>query len=261
MVPTRNEVKSAVKDAREQSALSWPRIIGTALAAVTMTLISTRLSSVFGALLLTAIISIGSALAAEFYRVVLTVTAEGTKKVIVPAILDVESADEANDGETEIIDMEAVEEAEPSAEDQVDEQVHKRSRNPNQLVALALVFGLVSLFTIGVSYSVARSQGGDIYNNTTIENPVQKLTDEQTQKLVDLATQASKDGAPDLKTVLSNYQSLTEQNELLKKRVDSLEGSQKDQVAKLQAEIDALRQDVKNLQGGAQSGNQPPKTP
>ena len=149
-----DRLRAAIRKAQDGSNISWPRLIATALAAVTMTLLSSRLTSVFGSLMLTAVISIGSALTAEFYRVVINMTAMGTKKVVAPIISDLEPGSETSP------EPEAEEEVEERAEAE-DKAAHKGERRLSQVTVLALVFGVVSLLTVGISYAVARAQGGD----------------------------------------------------------------------------------------------------
>lgn len=269
----KSELKEVVDEARGSSSFSWPRIIATALAAVTMAVLSTRLSSIFGALMLTAVISIGSALAAEFYRVVITVTTESTKKVIVPAILDQESdeADTASEAPsskpTDAQEPDVLDAAQETTSDQsvaelshAVKQVAKGSARSNQMVMLSLIFGLVSLLTIGISYGVAKAQGGDIYNTTVETHPVQQLDDEQVNALVELATQASKEGVPDYQSLINSLTALQEENKSLTQTVEDLRTEQSSsltEIQRLQTEIDELTTKIQDLTGDEETPTTP----
>ncbi|WRS30390.1 hypothetical protein U6G28_01475 [Actinomycetaceae bacterium MB13-C1-2] len=263
-----NQLKGVVEEARESSSISWPRVIATALAAVTMAVLSTRLSSIFSALMLTAVISIGSALAAEFYRLVITVTTEGTKKVIVPAILEQEDepGEADSDGKTEADgndsaekNPESAEEVETTTEPEA-RQAKRHAHLSNQVVLLSLIFGLVSLLTIGVSYAVARAQGGDVYSTTVETHPVQELTQEQLDSLVDLATQASQEGVPDYQELNDALTALQEENAALKLTIEDLSTQNTEtlsELTKLQTEITQLQEQIEALVADQQTPTEP----
>ncbi len=260
-----SQLKGVVEEARESSSISWPRVIATALAAVTMAVLSTRLSSIFSALMLTAVISIGSALAAEFYRLVITVTTEGTKKVIVPAIME-QDEEEGPSGEAKQEDTgNANEESESTEKTKVastPEAARTKSHTylSNQVVLLALVFGVVSLLTIGISYAVAKAQGGDIYTTTVESHPVQELTQEQLDSLVELATQANQDGVPEYQSLNDTLKSLQDENAALKLTVEDLSTQNTEtlsELTKLQTEITKLQEQIEALTGNEQSPTEP----
>ena len=232
----KSSLKEAYRSARAESAISARRLIATAAAAVTMALVSSRLTSVLNSLILVAVVSIGSALVSEFYRVLLSVTAEGTKKVAETtkrAIDPLVSLGHSDDAPTEVIDLPDVEETKvqeglpvqvagtdsddvltgdadqgsdkhatgpgehetPEEPDSFESQKsrglsHAKSAiKTNPFVQLSLLFGVVALLTVGVSYAVASSQGKtDItYNYSSFrKDPLDELTTSQKQDLVEL---------------------------------------------------------------------------
>lgn len=268
MTNRKRGIRGAIDRAKQGSGISWPRILGAALAAVTMTLISARLTSVFGTLLLTGVISIGSALVAEFYRILINMTAEGTKKVVAPIINELDlplatgpgtpkdaepKSTGSDDGSGEAEPRDAADAAAEVADRAEKEQkkVAASSHRLSQFTLLALVFGVVSLGTIGVSYAVARAQGGDIYQTTTVERPIEQLDDQEKQALVDLAVQLSQQGFPDLDQVSAQIDSLTQQNESLQDTIDQLRGQQQsdaDQIAQLQQQVTELSQRLDSVE-------------
>lgn len=249
-------VVAAAKRARGESGLSWPRVIATALAAVTMAVISTRLTSVFNTLMLTGLISIGSALAAEFYRVVIKLTAEGTKKVVHEVARQTDEslspAEEDSEADSTLLDQDG-------PDDQPSEtKSSSTTLRGSQFVQLALVFGLVSLLTVGVSYLVARAQGGDVHNYTTIQRPLESLSDEEKQALIDIAVEAAKDNdggltgfQQQIATLQSQVDDLTSSNtELLATITDIREqiGTSEAKNLELETQIKQLEEQIQLLQ-------------
>lgn len=241
-----NKLRNTIKQARAGSSISWPRLIATALAAVTMTLVSARLTSVFGSLMLTGVVSICSALIAEFYRVIINLTAEGTKKVIAPIVsedglLHSDGEEDSTEGSEKAAESDQ-EDSEP--EDSEDEEPSNHRGRPSQFVQLALVFGLVSLITVGISYAVARTQGGDIYQNTFETRPTQTLSDTEKQELIDQAAQSVKDGLPDTAFWQEELDALKAENQELQTTIGELQAGLETQ----EQAITTLTDQVKELQ-------------
>ena len=321
-------IRQAVKDAAKESGISVLKILAAAAAAVTMALISSRLTSIFNSLMLVAVVSVTSALVGEFYRIFFSVAAQGTKKVakevIVPIVHPDGESDEVDLTETTVIgstglDDTVVEDA-VTVEDTAQGEVisadlttedtggdggegkgpgdlssspeetkdsrrqarRKRQKNAlrsNQFVQLSLVFGVVSLITVGVVYAVARSQGKtDItYNYTTVQkNPVEQLTPEQQQALVDMAVAATNaeteeseqdgstteqpdDVASQLEILETEVADLTQQNQDLQATIDALTAnlnSETEKTSALEERLQVLETLVSQLQGNG--GTTPP---
>ncbi len=246
------KLRESIKEAKAGSSISWPRLIATALAAVTMTLVSARLTSVFGSLMLTAVVSIGSALVAEFYRILINLTAEGTKKVIAPIVADEHGSQaDSQRGEEEPNKKED----EPEQESSTPARPHAHS---GQFVQLALVFGVVSLITVGISYGVAKSQGGDIYQNTFETYPTESLSDTEKQELVDQAVAAVKEAVPDAASFQDQLSSLQEQNEELQSALTDLQAgfeTQQETMTTLTDQVGELERELEEV-----TGQVPPET-
>ena len=257
------KLKKTIQQARAGSSISWPRLIATAMAAVTMTLVSASLTSVFGSLMLTAVVSIGSALVAEFYRVVINLTAEGTKKVIAPIVsedglLHVEGRRTEDSQEDSKEDQEDGDEDQDSGGDE-EPETHKHRGRPGQFVQLALVFGVVSLITVGISYAVASSQGGDIYQNTFETRPTQTLSDSEKQELVDQTLEILKESLPDATALQEELTSLQDQNQQLRSSLEELQAdfdSQQETIATLSDQVTQLQTQTGNP--GTETPEQPP---
>lgn len=71
---------------KEGPGLSFLKIAATALTAISMALISSRLTGFVNSLILVGLVSVGSAMMGEFYRVLLSLTSVGAKKVVLPVV-------------------------------------------------------------------------------------------------------------------------------------------------------------------------------
>lgn len=315
------QFKETFKRVRAESGLTLLKIMATALAAVTIAVISSRLTSVMNSLMLTFVISISSALINEFYRTVLTVGAEGTKAVVAPilgadgehshsattatgtpaeaaaagtsttqtvvaaaptetavqpAATSVEAATESADVDapSDVKDVAAPSDETPTAEENDaearGEDGKKRpvlltkhfwarlwdSVRHNQVVQMSILFAVVSLITLGISYSMAAGAGTTEITVNKTETTTESLTDEERQELLAEAIEASKqDGLVDgedpstmtpeeLDTeLLEDLSELRAENSQLNDAVASLQGTlqqQQAQIADLMARLEAL---------------------
>lgn len=227
----KHRFRKAWRSARAQSRLTVTQVTATSLAAITMAVVSARLTSFSSSILIVGVISAISAFASEFYRIVITASAEGTKKAVAP-ILEVESHGSGEGGgvgtagstEEDVADTVVSATAEgsdvattrvlaperpagsggadpvgtPSTEEGGAADTGKpkhpflNALRHNQLLQMSIIFLIVALITVGVSYGVARAQGKTEINNnyTTVE---QTLTEEQKQQVLDEAAQVAKE--------------------------------------------------------------------
>ena len=93
----KHRIRKTWKSITAQSRLSVPQVSATALAAITMAVVSSRLTSFSSSILIVGLISVVSALASEFYRILITSSAEKTKQVVAP-ILPVLAGEERSQG-------------------------------------------------------------------------------------------------------------------------------------------------------------------
>ena len=214
----KHRIRKTWKSITAQSRLSVPQVSATALAAITMAVVSSRLTSFSSSILIVGLISVVSALASEFYRILITSSAEKTKQVVAP-ILPVLAGEERSQGAeatadgTETAVHTDLTTTQPTLDDTVVAPVadvvtgrvtessaeagsEEQSKHPilsalfhNQVVQMSLIFLIVALITVGISYGVARAQGGDQFNSYTTNTVEQTLTDEQRQALVDETAQ------------------------------------------------------------------------
>ena len=280
----RHRLRNAWKSLSEQSRLSVPQLIATALAAITMAVVSSRLTSFSSSILIVGLISVVSALSSEFYRIVVTASAEKTKEVVAPVIGVATSRSTGNDttvvalDETVVApktDGEGVAGADgedrgghADEDDHAGAGTHEKARPVasallhNQVVQMSFVFLLVALITVGVSYMVARAQGGDEFNTyTTVE---QTLSDEEKQALVDEAAQkaqaeasqqqdSQEDQTPEVtepqpgeeqdQDLAAQVEALQRENAALQDALDSLSANlaaEQDQISDLLARLEAL---------------------
>lgn len=303
----RDSFKETFKRVRAESGLNILRILATALAAVTMAVISSRLTTVMNSLILTGVVSIGSALVNEFYRTVLTVGAERTKTVVAPIIGAEEAHKHAAASEDETQVLPAVQEtsqttqvhqadpvgvgtratetaettatkstvgetgaretavsgtaASAAATSEASEPQHEVSKakmiwermRHNQVVQMSLIFAIVSLITLGVSYTMAAKAGGTEVkvNRTEIS---QSLSEEDKQALVDRAVDAAKGkGGQDVEGDKGtqpdpNEQTETDQPTVNLDDLDSTEQMLEAQITELQNENAALQGTIADLQ-------------
>lgn len=322
---------------RSRTRLSIPQLIATALAAITMAVVSSQLSSFSSSILIAGLIAVVSAVSSEFYRILIATGAEKTKEVVAPVFS--EGARRPDSGETPDTTETVMSNATVAADDTVvsagtvvstaasspteqtpvaltgehgssasadeDETAGEPSGESsagfsgesdgestsgtakkgrprkkvgsalvsalrhNQVVQMSLVFFLVALVTVGVSYAVARAQGGGSY--TTFTTVQQSLSDEEKQALLDEAaaqtgsgetaeeipgdvpapTEDADDGSPEEpeggdepdSQLAEEVARLQRENEELRNSIDDLAASldgEQDTITELLARLDAL---------------------
>lgn len=260
----KHRIRKAWRSMLAQSRLTVTQIAATSLAAITMAIVSARLTSFSSSILIVGVISAISAMSSEFYRIVITASAEGTKKAVAP-ILEAESHEASGEGEgdgvgepqthaeaTTVVEPGAhlgetpsTKESEATGAENVPSdstEVDGKRKHPllnallhNQLMQMSVIFLIVALITVGVSYGVARAQGKTEINNsyTTVE---QSLTEEQKQQLLDEATQAVKDQV-----------ALADTNQQATDQSATEQPADPTQSEAVQAELDALKTDNEEL--------------
>lgn len=246
----RNRLKKILK---EDSTLSILKISATALTAVSMALISTRLTSIFNSLVLVAIISALSAIVSEFYRVILSVTTLGAQKVIATRF-QVNS-----DGTTIEVPVTVPETASIADANSVTGPMEpnntgrvKQYFRDNPLMKMVAIFTIISAATIAASYFITASSSKSpaVNNYTTIQKPIESLTDLEKQKIIDAAVGTSlSDTAAQKETLQSQIDSLEQVNSDLEKSLASLQKEKSitdDALAKMDAKLKAIEQKLDN---------------
>lgn len=212
-----SKFRQAVQKAHSARSLSVVQIVATALAAITMAFISTRVTNAFNSIIAVGVISVLSALVAEFWRFTIRVGAESA------SIIAAETLEHKGDPNE---DADADEDAEPAQDEAAHQNEDAAGRAPEEPVPegsdkpktpssakqfwaaawastpvrLAALFLLMGSLTVGVSYAVARSQGKSDTNITNV-SPVQHLSEEERQEILDaaaiIAQQQAQDGDGD----------------------------------------------------------------
>lgn len=229
----REKFKEIVK---EGSGLTFLKILVTALTAVSMSLLSANLTGVINSLILVALVSVGTAIVSEFYRILLSVTSLGAKKVVAPVIQvrtikegntvrtiteEVVELDEkdVNDEDRETITEVEREESEENHRIQELEQevidtgrgrrrlviakVHQRFIeyfNKNPFMKFVVLFAGIAILTIGTSYLVSeKNQNTDNIFTTVYKTEKKQDTLSKTEKqaIIDEAVKQAQEKTPE----------------------------------------------------------------
>ncbi len=109
-----------------------------------------------------------------------------------------------------------------------------------------MLFAVISLITVGISYGVARAQADEVTYQTTRVTK-EEITDEEKQELVDAAAAAAAENVADQETVdpqLEDHQDLQGQIQAMT-----------DRIAQLEAELGQDDQDAASQGGSSQIAN------
>jgi hypothetical protein len=230
---------------KDDSTLSVLKISATALTAVSMALISTRLTSIVNSLVLVAIVSALSAIVAEFYRIILTFTSHGARKVILTKL---QVNPDGSTTETPIITPEQIQKdsVETSSTPVTRKQGSiRRYLKINPLMQTVLIFAVISAATIAASYFVSTGSGKAPVNNYTTVRPIETLPDKEKQQIIDTAIGSSVSQSTIQKDDLqSQIESLEQENSTLKKSLEDLKKSK----AESDSAVTSLDEKVKKIE-------------
>lgn len=180
------EKKSTVKEiVKDGTGLGFLKVLGTALTAVSMAVISAKITGFVNSLMLVAILSIGTALVNEFYRIILSFTSLGAKKIVAPVLKTTKNAET---GEIIIVEEEPIiinsieeveekEESEKSTFSIIKSKTIRYFKN-NSVMRFILIFATVALITIGINYLVKPDQEPTVYKYTTNHTTEQQVIEE-----------------------------------------------------------------------------------
>lgn len=236
---------------KEESSLSLLKMIVTALTAVSMALISTQLTSILNSLALVAFVSIGTAIISEFYRIIISVTSLGAKKVIAPIVtIPLEGSTLTEVTEIKPAVEQAIRDQEEAKRnqskfDKISESVKKYFRK-NPTMKMVLIFLLVSVFTVSANYFVVRTAEvvQSVTNYTTVQSPVQEITEEEKQRIIDDAVSTSQYSLEGRQAAIEDkLDSLITENYDLKSSVESFKESAAAQQVKI-AELEKQVQEI-----------------
>ena len=248
----RRTFRKVLKDGSNWSLL---KVSGTALTAVSMALIASKLTTLVNSLVLVAIISIGTATLSEFYRIVLSITSLGAKKVVAP-VLKIEQTNKKT-GEIEIVDATSTVERDKTTDSNFKKVVHHLSHNP--VIRMVLLFAVVDTLTVTTSYFISNSAEKVETTYTTVNNPTEELTDSEKQKITDDAASKSNEIVNGLKSRIST---LEKDKQSLEDEISDLETenqSQSDKIDEILSQIDELKTQIE--ENSNQSSDEPTSEP
>lgn len=229
--------KRIIKDG---SSLSLIRVIGTALTAVSMALISSRLTTIVNSFVLVGVVSIGTAILSEFYRIILSITSLGAKKVVAPVIAGWNVTPEGLVPSTDAVDTLTSEipiVSEQPKRNWFVHGVHYLWGNPAfRMIAL---FAVVGTLTVTVSYFVSNASEKIETTYTTI-NKTQSLSQKEKDKIAD---DAVKKTAQDFADLRSQIDALEANNKALRDKISDLElekTSHSDQIEELLKQLEEV---------------------
>lgn len=189
--------KENFKKIKEDSGLSTVAVVSTAAGAITMALISTKIASSGGSLLLTGLISALAVVINGFYKSIISSMGKTTKKVVTianNAIIEANGKQPKeilikNDGTSNIdenLNIEENDEIEKVSDEAVEEKTDAKtlkSSSPknkmdkflnfvkkNNFWMMLLLFITISVLTAGISHAVSDEENIiNVHNNTTEE--------------------------------------------------------------------------------------------
>lgn len=247
-----NVIHKVLKDG---GGLSILKVSATALTAVSMALISSRLTGFINSMILVALVSIGTAVLSEFYRIMLSLTSLGAKKVVAP-VLRINA-----DGTTTTAEIEIVQKIDPTEENEqtkrslIEKAQHYLNRNP--IMKIALLFTVVSGLTIGTSYFVSTANERTDVNYTTVHTTnKQELSANEKQEIINSAvTEAESKAKPVIVETATEPIDLTrriteleKQNKALTDQLKALETAQNNTPVEQNTDNEINDEIIKTLQ-------------
>lgn len=285
--------KSTVKEiVKEGTGLGFLKVLGTALTAVSMAVISARMAGFVNSLMLVALLSVGTAVVNEFYRILLSFTSLGAKKIVAPVLKttrDIKTGEIIVVAEEPII-TETVEDIERqddiNTEPDTETTLYSKMKNRivqyfknNTAMRFILVFATVAFITIGINYLMKPEQEPTMYtyttNHTTEEQVVEKPSDEPAveEKTTVIVKEQEADEDKDTATNTSSPASSPSPDQKPKDiptpppaapTTPSVENNDKEiqelitRMEKLEEENTSLKEDLKTLQNEKDKNVAPP---
>lgn len=244
-----HSIKSRLnKILKEDSTLSILKISATALTAISMALISTRLTSIFNSIILVGIVSALTAIVSEFYRVILSVTTLGAQKVLATRF---QTNSDGTTTEIPIVSSPAAITDNPVTDQASYSENSGRFRKyfrENPLMKMVAVFIVFSAATIAANYFITSSSSkpASVNNYTTIQKPVESITDSEKQRIIDAAVGTSlSDTSAQKDSLQSQINNLQKVNDDLEKSLASLQKEKSltdDALSKMEAKVKAIEQ-------------------
>ena len=217
----------SVKNTWLESGVSLPKIASTALAAVTVTLLSPKIAAWTNSLLAVALISMISALLGASYSTMMSLTAKGAKKVTQKVVDEVGVEKEPDDRPT----IESIVEKAP------ERAMNAQQKKVKALVTYAMAFVVISLMTVAGSWVVAQAAVSD---NSSV--PLMQVL-EHTRPIDEETIEEISDRAADK---VDNPETVVEKETEIIKEVVPGEDPKSDSA--LENEATLLEQEIKKIQ-------------
>lgn len=232
---------------KEGSTWSLIRVIGTSLTAITMALLSTKFGGFVSSFVLVGLVSVGSAIVSEIYRIILSFTSLSAKKVIAP-VLKIEQPN-AITGQMEIVEVVKVDKKTPEEQEKAAQFAalptwKKITQHlwQNNIIRMTILFAVVGTLTVTTSYFVSANSADKVETTyTTINNPSQKISETEKNEI---ANNAAVKNATVIANIELEIEKLKEENaELLSKLESSIQDNSdlKDNYDSLMEELSALK--------------------
>lgn len=268
---------------RDESSWSVLKVSTTALTAITVSLVSSKLVGMVNSFLLVGIASVCTATISEVYRIVLSLSHLSATKLVS------KSADKSNADENgEALDGGSAGEIESTGEsdsDHSESQPERREQEENAgdkairirppwkanpVVKFAGIFLVFSLLTLGVSYMVAKSVVPEpkVVESYNVIEKKESLSETEKESIVDSAARVATERAQQANTMpednTDRIESLQAELEQKSTRIEQLE-KQVEKINQLQNELSTTREELldvsaqlKDLQNKVSAPSAPP---
>ena len=246
-------IKTVIK---EGSTWSSVRVIGTALTAITMALVASKITDFVSSLVLVGMLSIGTALFSEIYRILLSFTTLGAKKVVFKAerknslngALSAEFRENTRSSSlSENVDNSSVV-VEPVLSHNDTHSTLSYSNSwmkylwSNSTIRLVVLFAVVATLTVTVSYFVSNSaEKVETTYSTIVNNPAQMLTDEEKQEIIDDASMKPQKSVLEMQSKIDELKAEKSALETKISKLEAADTEHKGQILSLQEQLDVLK--------------------
>lgn len=259
-----NTIKRIVKN----NSLSLLTIAGTAATAVSMSVISSHLTGTINSLILVAVVSVGTALLNEIYRIILSITTLGAKKVIEPVIhLETIPPKKPNTTPEPITTTIKINET-PQKEQTPQPKEYtgtnkikkifykiKKYFHERPFMKLVLIFSTFSIITISIFNILSDDNNTDIEYKTIHQTNEETISEETKNEIIQqIITELNNNqtNQENTETIPEETQTIPDETENLKTEIENL----KETINNLQNETDELKNNSENNNNGTETNQQ-----
>lgn len=259
---------NAIKRIVKNNSLSLLTIAGTAATAVSMSVISSHLTGTINSLILVAVVSIGTALLNEIYRIILSITTLGAKKVIEPVIhLETIPPTKPNATPKPITttiktnETPQKEQTPPPKEytgtNKIKKTFYKIKKyfHERPFMKLVLIFSTFSIITISIFNILSDDNNTDIEYKTIHQTNEETISEETKNEIIQqIITELNNNqtNQENTETIPEETQIIPEETENLKTEIENL----KETINNLQNETDELKNNSENNNNETETNQQ-----